>query len=101
MTEVVSKDILTNLFQYSVGYHRRRMREIFIKHYKPDKNDAVWTKDLPEQVIHDLRLHLSWDLGIRLFFLNRDQLGTRIICRFKELGIFLFMKHVIINDLNN
>ena len=99
--QFISKTTMTNLFHKSVVYHRRKLREIFRTHYNPFKTDAVWTRDVSEQVINDLRLHLSWDLGICLFFLNRDQLGTRIICRFKELGIFLFMKHVIINDLNN
>ena len=31
--------------------------------------------------------------------LNREQLGTRILCRFKELGIFLFMIKFIKDDL--
>ena len=98
MAEVISKDVLTNLFDLSVKYHRRRLREIFRKHYKPIKTDRVWTKDLPQQVIDDLRLHLSWDLGIRTFTWSREAIGTRIICRFKELGILLFMRKVILDD---
>ena len=100
MSEFVSKTTLTNLFDNSVGYHRRRLREVFRKYYQPFNAVAVWTTHLPQQVINDLRLHLSWDLGQRMFYLNREQLGTRIIYRFKELGIFLFMKHVIINENN-
>ena len=61
----------------------------------------VWTKDLSQQVINDLRLHLSWDLGQRMFFLNREQLGTRIIVRFQELDILLFMKKIIIDNNKN
>ena len=87
---IISKITLSNLFHISLGHHRRRLREIFRLYYKPN-TDVVWTKDLSEQVINDLRLHLSWDLGIRMFYLNREQLGTRILCRFKELGILLFM----------
>ena len=102
-TEFIFKSVLTNLFQLSVVYHRRRLREIFRKHYNPFKTNVVWTNDLSEQLINDLRLHLSWDLGVRTgtFDWSREVIGTRIIYRFKELGIFLFMKHVIINDLTN
>ena len=102
-TEVIFKSVLTNLFQLSVVYHRRRLREIFRKHYNPFKTNVVWTNDLSEQLINDLRLHLSWDLGVRTgtFDWSREVIGTRIIYRFKELGIFLFMKHVIINALTN
>ena len=100
-TEVIFKSVLTNLFQLSVVYHRRRLREIFRKHYNPFKTNVVWTNDLSERLINDLRLHLSWDLGVRTFDWSREVIGTRIIYRFKELGIFLFMKHVIINDLTN
>ena len=96
MAKLVHTDTLTNLFQFSVQYHRRRMREIFRKYYKPSNTKEVWTKRLSEQVINDLRLHLSWDLGLRTFNWTREAVGTRIIYRFKELGIILlFMKKVI------
>ena len=62
--------------------------------------NVVWTKDLSEQVINDLRLHLSWDLGMCMFYLNREQLGARILCRFKELGILLFMIKFIKDEHN-
>ena len=59
----------------------------------PSNNNLFTT-----QVINDLKLHLSWDLGLRVFYLNREQLGTRIIVRFQQLGILLFMKKIIIDD---
>ena len=99
--EFISKTTLTNLFQVSLVYHRRRLRKIFRDHFNPFETDAVWTKDLPEHVINELRLHLSWDLGHRSFYLNREQLGTRILLRFKELGILLFMKKIIKDDRKN
>ena len=100
MSEFISKITLSNLFHTSLGHHRRRLRKIFRLYYKPNA-DVVWTKNVSQQVINDLLLHLSWDLGHRVFYMNREQLGTRITHRFKELGIFLFMKHVIVNDLTN
>ena len=71
---------------------------MFRTHYDPSKKDEEWTNDLPEQIINDLRLHLSWDLHIKMFDLKRDQIGLRILYRFKELGILLFLKNVIIDD---
>ena len=97
MSTVIQTDTLTNLFQFSVRYHRRKLREIFRQHYKPF-NTEVWTKHLSQQVIDDLRLHLSWDLGIRTFTWSREVVGTRILYKFKELGILLFMKKVILDD---
>ena len=96
--EFVSKSTLTNLFQVSVVYHRRRLRQIFRTYYKPWKTDSVWTKDLPHEVMNDLRLHLSWDIGLRVFDWSVESIGTRIICRFQELGILLFMKKIINDD---
>ena len=100
MNESMSKTTMTNLFRNSVTYHRRRLREMFRSYYNPLKTDVVWTKHLSEQVINDLRLHLSWDLGLRTFSWSREAIGTRIIYRFKELGILLFMKKVILDDRN-
>ena len=100
MTEVISKNVLTDLFQLSVVYHRRRLRELFRKYYNPLQTDVVWTKDLSDNVINDLRLHLSWDLGIRTFNWSKEAVGTRIMCRFKEIGMLLFLKKVILDDQN-
>ena len=96
--QLISKTTLTNLFHSSVVYHRKRLRQMFRAYFNPFNTTVVWTKDLPQHVINDLRLHLSWDLGQRMFYLNREQLGTRIIVRFQQLGILLFMKKIIIDD---
>ena len=98
--KTIHTDTLTDLFRVTRQYHRRRLREMFRKYYEPVNARAVWTKQLPKQVVDDLRLHLSWDLGIRTFTWNREQIGTRIIYRFKELGILLFMKKIITDDRN-
>ena len=36
-----------------------------------------------------------------MFNMSREALGTRVIVRFQELGILLFMKKIIIDDNNN
>ena len=94
----MSKSTMTNLFHKSVQYHRRRLRELYRAHYDPFKTDAVWTSELPERVINNLRLHLSWDLGLRVFDWSRESIGTHILYRFKELGILLFLNNVIMID---
>ena len=96
--QLISKTTLTNLFHSSVVYHRKRLRQMFRAYFNPFNTTVVWTKDLPQHVINDLRLHLSWDLGQRMFYLNREQLDTRIIVRFQQLDILLFMKKIIIDD---
>ena len=96
---LMSEDQITNLFRCSEVCYRRKLRELFRKYYMPFRSDHRWTRDLPEQVISDLRLHLSWDLKIRVFDLTRRQIGIRIVSRFKELGIYTFLRHVIINGL--
>ena len=74
---------------------------MFRAYYNPFKRDAVWTKDLSTQVVNDLRLHLSWDLGLHTFTWSREAIGSHIICRFKELGMLLFLTKVIKDDINN
>ena len=100
MTDVIFKDTLTNMFQLSVLYHRRKLRELFRKYYNPLKTDGVWTSDLSDKVICDLRLHLSWDLGLRTFDWSKEAIGTRIILRFQEMIILLFITKVILDDRN-
>ena len=73
---------------------------MFRQHYTPFETGVVWTSGLSEQVINELRLHLSWDLGVRVFRWSREAVGTRILLRFNELGILLFMKKIIRDDRN-
>ena len=74
---------------------------MFRVHFNPNNTSEVWTKHLPNRVINDLRLHLSWDLGIRTFTWSREAIGTRIIHRFQELGMLLFLKKIIKDDTNH
>lgn len=96
--KLFSKVHLNNLFRQTELYHRRKLREMFRQYYNPGESMCVWTTHLPEKVIQELRVHLSWELGIRTFRWSREAIGTRIILRFQELGIFLFMKHVIVQE---
>ena len=100
MTSDNFKGHLTSLFTNTERYHKRKLRELFRRHYDPSVNDHVWTTHLSEDVVNELRLHLSWELGIRTFQWSREAVGTRILIRFEELGILLFMKHIIKQDRN-
>ena len=52
----------------------------------PSNNNLFTT-----QVINDLKLHLSWDM-------SRESIDTRVIYRFRELGILLFLNKIIMDD---
>ena len=95
-----NKEYLNDLFRQTERYHRKKLRELFRDHYNPLETSCVWTTHLSQSVIHELRVHLSWTLGIRTFRWSKEAIGTRIILLFQELGILLFMKHIIIQDRN-
>ena len=58
MSQYISTSTLTNLFHTTVGYHRRRLREIFRANFNPSENH-VWTKDLPQRVLNELHHGIS------------------------------------------
>ena len=91
-----SKLRFTSLFRRTESYHRKQLRVMFREHYNPLLTN--WTENLSQQVIDDLRLHLSWELGINTFTWTRAEVGDRITDRHQTLGILLFMINVIKND---
>ena len=95
-----NKDHLNDLFRQTERYHRKKLREMFREHYNPLVTSCVWTTHLSSSVINELRVHLSWTLGIRTFVWSREAIGTRIILLFQELGILVFLKHIIMQDRN-
>ena len=96
--QFVSKSHLSSLFQDTERYHKKKLREYFLRYYDPSDHDCIWTKHLAEDVMKDIRLHLAWELHLNTSQWSREAIGTRILLRFKELGILLFMKHVIKQD---
>ena len=97
-TQLLSRTHFKPLFFHTERYHRRKLRELFRQHYNPHVSHCVWTTHLSDDVMEELRLHLSWELHLNTFRWGREAVGTRIILRFKELGILLFMKHIIKQD---
>ena len=98
--QFVSKRRLKNLFTRTEVYHKtRRLKVMFRDHYCPNKNDDEWTSNLTTNTMNDIRLHLSWELGVDTYGWSREKVAETIVSRYKKLGIFLFLRHVIINDL--
>ena len=68
---------------------------MFRKYYWPIRGDDEWTIGISHDVIQEFKLHLSWELGLNVFHLNRTQIGIEILKRFKDLGILVFLKNII------
>ena len=97
MKKLYSKLELSTLFQRTKRYHKRRLREMFREHYEPSRGDE-WTVNLSDEVVQDLRLHLSWVEGLNVFHWGRRHVGKEILNRFDNSGILIFLIHVIKND---
>ena len=95
--QFIAKDAMSDLFHHSLAYHRRKMRAMFRTYYCPYRRDAEWMCPLSEEVVNEFRLHLSWDLGVRVFHWSKEQVGSRILRRYNELGILKFLIGVIRN----
>ena len=75
------------------------LKSMFREHYRPDDTDDAWTRNLTTRQMDDIRLHLSWELGMDTFGWSREKVAESIVIRFKKAGVFLFLKHVIVTDL--
>ena len=87
------------LFKTTKTYHRRRLKEKFLKYYKPWRT-GNWTSRVSKSTLNDLRLHLSWELGTNTFHWNKYQVGNGIIDHYKRLGTLTFMIQMINNNHN-
>ena len=74
------------------------LKSMFRDHYCPDDSDDAWTRHLTTRQMNDIRLHLSWELGIDTFGWSREKVAESIVNRYKQLGIFLLLKHVVVTD---
>ena len=95
--QFIAKDAMSHLFHHSLTYHRRKMCEMFRKYYCPYRRDEEWMCPLSDEVADEFRLHLSWDLGVGVFHWSKAQVGSRILRRYKKLGMLKFLKEVIRN----
>ena len=82
---IYSKMTMSRLFQTTQAYHRRKLKEKFLKYYKPWKL-GNWTSRVSKSTLNDIRLHLSWELGRNTFHWDKYQIGNEIISQYKRLG---------------
>ena len=99
--KTIPKVRLKPLFARSENYHKKRLKEMFRQYYCPCGDDDAWTRRLTTNTMNDIRLHLSWELGMNTFEWSRKKVAQAIVSRYKKLGIFLFLKHVVITDLTS
>ena len=95
--QYIPKSLLRPLFQRTESYHKWMLKSMFRDHYRPD--DDAWTRHLTTRQMNDIRLHLSWELGMDTFGWSREKVAESIVSRYKKLGVFLFLKHVVVTDL--
>lgn len=91
---VHTKMSMSRLFKAIKAYHCRKLKEKFRRHYKPWRT-GNWTSRVSKKTLNDLRLHLSWELGMNTFHWDKYKIGNEIIRRFEELGILSFLKKII------
>ena len=94
---IYSKMTMSHLFKTTKEYHRRKLKEKFRKYYKPWKT-GNWTSRVSKSTLNDIRLHLSWELGMNTFHLNKYQVGNEIVRIYKESGILPFLIKIIEDD---
>ena len=86
------------LFRRNNNHHEECLRKMFVRYYRPWLNGKInkyWTCHLHEDVIGRLRLHLSWVLRGDVCFYNDEEVGRRIIRRYKHLEQFKFLVNEI------
>ena len=75
------------LFRKTEEYHEIELKLLFQKYNRPVTSDEVnkkWTSNMPESELNNLRLHLSWSMGINAFEWDRQTLGEQTIV---QLGL--------------
>ena len=97
--EYISRRHLKALFTRTESYHKWMLKTMFRNHYRPDDSDDAWTRNLTTKQMNDIRLHLSWEIGMNTFGWSREKVAESIVSRYKKLGVFLFLKHVVVTDL--
>ena len=97
--DYIPKSLLKPLFARTETYHKWMLKTMFREHYRPDARDDAWTGNLTTKQMNDIRLHLSWELGMDTFGWSREKVAESIVMRFKKAGVFLFLKHVVVTDL--
>ena len=99
--KIITRITTSRLFTETQKYHHRMLKDLFHRYYQIDKGPS-WTIHLSEDIIADLRLHLSWELGMNVFSYHsfpKYILGRMVLDRFQELGILPFILKAIKNNM--
>ena len=87
------------LFVETRKYHNRAMKRLFLKYYEPlstnGKVNKNWTISMSKTDMYDLRIHLSWVIGINTFDWKDYKVGKKILRIYQETNQFLFLNHLI------
>ena len=95
--KIFTRMTTSQLFTITKSYHHRQLKILFHHYYQLGKG-SNWTIHLSEDIIADLRLHLSWEIGMNVFDYHkfpRYILGEMVLDRFKKLGILSYILKAI------
>ena len=71
---------------------------MFIKHYRCSSRNGElnkkWTLNMNSSDMHDLRVHLSWVIGMKVFNKSKEKIGRKILRVYKKTGELRFLIHV-------
>ena len=89
--KVIYKMSQSLLFQRTEEYHENSLKRLFKEHYKPIMSSDVinkeWTTNMSESTLNQLRLHLSWTMGINTFEWDRRNLGEQTLQKLQKLKV--------------
>ena len=90
------------LFLETRKYHKRAMKKIFLNNYKPlfnGRKNRSWTLDVSTSTMRDLRIHLSWVIGMKVLHCDSRKIGKKILKIYKHTGELKFLVHIIKGNL--
>lgn len=99
-TFVIRRD--PTLFLESRKFHQRAMKKIFLNNYKPllnGRKNRSWTLELDTSTLRDLRIHLTWVIGMNVLRWDSRKIGKKILKTYKHTGELKFLVHMIKNNL--
>ena len=85
------------LFLVTRKYHSRSMKRMFLKHYRSvsgKKLNLKWTRNMKPYDMKDLRIHLSWVLGMKVFTWSINKIARRVLKEYTRTGEIMFLVHV-------
>ena len=75
------------------------MKRLFLKYYRPSDSgvpNKKWTTNVPPSDMYDLRIHLSWVLGMKVFSWTNEKIGRSVLRVYERSGELKFMINAIL-----